>query len=68
MTTTEPHVASKLSITAGLGTAVIAISLVVVFFGYATQSLAMIGAGSFFAGVGLFVALVCATVYLFGKR
>lgn len=68
MTTTELHVASKLSITAGIGTAAIAIGLLVVFLGYANQSLAMIGAGSFIAGVGVFVGAICATLYLFGKR
>lgn len=68
MTSTEIHVASKLSITAGMGTAAIAIGLFVVFLGYAGQGYVMIGVGSFITGVGAFVAAICATLYLFGKR
>jgi energy-converting hydrogenase Eha subunit A len=68
MTTTERPVASKFSMTAGMTTAIAAIGLLVIFFGYAANNLAAIGAGSFFTGVGIFGALVCATMYLFGKR
>ena len=68
MTTTETQVASKLSITAGMGTAAIAIGLVVIFFGYTNLTLWAIGLGSFIIGAGAFVALCCATVHLFSDR
>lgn len=68
MTTQEIRVASKLSITAGMATAAMAIGLLIVFWGYASQTLPTIGMGSFVMGVGGFVALICATAYLFGKR
>ena len=68
MTTTETQVASNLSVTAGIGTAAMAIGLIIVFFGQVLLTPWVIGLGSFIIGVGAFVALCCATAHLLRGR
>lgn len=67
MTTTDTKTITR-SPLAGAGTLVMAIGLVVVFFGQLGVAIWALGLGATLVGVGLFIVLIAATRYFFEKR
>jgi hypothetical protein len=68
MTITTTKTRRPLNITAGTGTAIAALGLVIAFFGNASFDPKVVEIGYVLVGLGMFIALTAASIYLFTRK